>query len=517
MARGFTLSTIFSAIDRITGPSKTIFGKVQGHAKQTTNALASVGRIAGGILASRAIVAGIRQLRELGRTGIDLASDLTEVQNVVDTTFGQNAGQINDWSRAAMSAFGLSELQAKKFNGTMGAMLKSSGLTSDQMLEMSKGLTGLSGDFASFYNLDHEEAFTKIQSGISGEIEPLRRIGINMSVANMEAFALAKGLRRPWREMSQAQQTILRYQYLMEKSADAQGDFAKTLETSYANQKRVLQTNFMQVVANAIRPVLPLMTEGLQKVNAFVSRIGDWVMANQELIKQRAQDIFRRIASAADRAFPILEKVWRAFQWMLGHIPELTALYFGFQAAIWAVNAAMSANPVGAVVASIMALIAATILIIRYWNQITAVLRKVWNAINNVFNNPVLRIAMSTFAAPLQMILGTIQAIVDLLSGRNVWESLANITGPWKGILDAVGITRGSGGWNEPGQADQVPVSPNASVIESRHTDRWEGEVNFRNAPAGMSVRTTGKAPKFNLDMGKAFGRGQAYQMAGAR
>lgn len=104
---------------------------------------------------------------------LSLASDLTEVQNVVDVTFGENASKINDWAKSADTAFGLSELQAKKFNGTMGAMLKSMGLTGNAVLDMSEGMTGLSGDFASFYNLDPAEAFDKIRSGISGETEPL--------------------------------------------------------------------------------------------------------------------------------------------------------------------------------------------------------------------------------------------------------------------------------------------------------------------------------------------------------
>ena len=135
------------------------------------------------------LVAGVGFL-EVAKQSIMLASNLQEVQNVVDTTFGQGAKSINDWSQSALKSFGLSELQAKKFNGTLGALMKSSGLSGDKLLEMSTGLSGLSADFASFYNLAPEEAFDKIKSGISGETEPLKALGINMSVANMEAYAL---------------------------------------------------------------------------------------------------------------------------------------------------------------------------------------------------------------------------------------------------------------------------------------------------------------------------------------
>ena len=104
---------------------------------------------------------------------IKLASDLGEVQNVVDTTFGDNAGRINEWASKAGKAFGLAELDAKKFTGSLGAMLKSSDITGDNLASMTEDLVGLSADFASFYNLNHEEAFEKIRSGISGETKVL--------------------------------------------------------------------------------------------------------------------------------------------------------------------------------------------------------------------------------------------------------------------------------------------------------------------------------------------------------
>lgn len=116
------------------------------------------------------------------------------MQNVVDVTFGQGASKINAWAKTTASAFGISELSAKQYSGTMGAMLKSMGLTTDASLNMSQKITELAGDLASFYNLDVDDAFTKIRSGISGETEPLKQLGINMSVANLEAYAMSKGI-----------------------------------------------------------------------------------------------------------------------------------------------------------------------------------------------------------------------------------------------------------------------------------------------------------------------------------
>ena len=141
---------------------------------------------------------GLKQLGsmmlETARESIALASDLEEVQNVVDVTFGDNASEINAWARGAKSAFGMSELNAKRFSGTIGAMMRSMGLAGDEVQDMSMNIVALAGDMASFYNLDHDTAFEKLRSGISGETEPLKQLGINMSVANLEAFALSEGI-----------------------------------------------------------------------------------------------------------------------------------------------------------------------------------------------------------------------------------------------------------------------------------------------------------------------------------
>ena len=178
-----------------------------------------------------------------GNAAVQAASDLAEVQNVVDTVFGDNANQIESWAKKAGQQFGLTETQAKKFTSTLGAMMKSSGMAGPEIVNMSTDLAGLAADMASFYNLDFETAFQKIRSGISGETEPLKQLGINMSVANLEAYALTQGISKAFNEMSQGEQTMLRYQYLMQATADAQGDFAKTAD-GFANAQRRIEAAF---------------------------------------------------------------------------------------------------------------------------------------------------------------------------------------------------------------------------------------------------------------------------------
>lgn len=207
----------------------------------------------------------------LGKKGVELASDLEEVQNVVDVTFGaEGAGKIDAFAKKALSSFGITELEAKKFNGTLGALMKGAGISGEALTTMSQNLTALSGDMASFHNLSAEEAFEKLRSGISGETEPLKQLGIDMSVANMEAFALSKGIGKSFSAMTQGEKTMLRYQYLMAKTTDVQGDFARTSD-SLSNQQKLLKANINQLAAEGAKGLLPVLTKGTQAMNDFLT------------------------------------------------------------------------------------------------------------------------------------------------------------------------------------------------------------------------------------------------------
>ena len=212
-------------------------------------------------------IAGIgKALISFGKDAVQAASDLQEVQNVVDTTFGANSNKIDNWAKQAATQFGLTETQAKRFTSTLGAMMKSSGLAGSEIVDMSTDLAGLAADMASFYNLDFDTAFQKIRSGISGETEPLKQLGINMSVANLNAFALQKGLTKTFNEMTQGEQTMLRYQYLMQATADAQGDFAKTSD-SYANSVRTLETSLTDLKTKLGNVLLDVVTPLVNGIN----------------------------------------------------------------------------------------------------------------------------------------------------------------------------------------------------------------------------------------------------------
>lgn len=244
-------------IDDIGDKAKAAGNDIESSLGKAFAGLAS--KLGGGI----ATLFALDELVEFGRDAVEIGSALAEVQNVVDVTFGESSKIIDDFARNAIKQFGLSELSAKQFTSTLGAMLKSiGGFDESQILEMSTALAGLAGDMASFYNLDVQEAFDKLRSGISGETEPLKQLGINLSVANLEAYALANGIKKSYDKMTEQEKALLRYNYLLSATADAQGDFVRT-QDSWANQTRILSEEFNslkgtlgQGLINVLNPIV---------------------------------------------------------------------------------------------------------------------------------------------------------------------------------------------------------------------------------------------------------------------
>lgn len=220
----------------------------------------------GGIIAA---VFAVKKIADFAASCIELGSDLDEVQNVVDVTFGKMSGVIEQFSKEAATQFGLSELAAKQYTSTLGAMYKSMGFTEDAAAGMSIEMTKLAADMASFYNLDADTAFQKIRSGISGETEPLKQLGINLSEANLEEFRLAQGIQTSYKAMNQQDKALLRYNYLLSVTSDAQGDFART-SGSWANQVKILRLQFDSIRADLGQGFIAIFTPVLQVINRIL-------------------------------------------------------------------------------------------------------------------------------------------------------------------------------------------------------------------------------------------------------
>lgn len=288
---GDTMNKFGTKLDNIAQNSG--LSALNNQANQLGNTIKGV--FAGNMLTD-AVKAGIGKLADFAKSAIMAASDLEEVQNVVDVTFGENATAIQEFADSAMKAYGLTEMQTKQYTSTLGAMLKSLGIADKDVLSMSVDLTKLTGDMASFYNLDHDTAYQKIKAGLSGEAEPLKALGINLSSATLNAYALQQGLSKTYDKMSEAEKVNLRYMYIMEATADAQGDFSRTSE-GFSNQLRILQGNIANLTAGIGEKLLPAATGALTAINSlFAGPETDPLLDEVQKIIDKLDEVPKHIA-----------------------------------------------------------------------------------------------------------------------------------------------------------------------------------------------------------------------------
>lgn len=257
-------------IDLQLNVNQSTFNKqVQGLASSAktpiVNAFKPIGKLIGGALAIGSIV-------KFTKSCLDLGSDLTEVQNVVDTTFKTMSSQVNDFAANAMTGFGMSETVAKQYMGTLGAMSKSMGFSEQASFDMAEAITGLTGDVASFYNLSTDEAFNKLKSIWTGETESLKSIGVLLTQTNLDQYALNHGFAKTTASMTEQEKVMLRYQYTISALSDASGDFAKT-SGSWANQTRILSLQFDSLKATLGQGFINLFTPIIRMINALLSKL----------------------------------------------------------------------------------------------------------------------------------------------------------------------------------------------------------------------------------------------------
>lgn len=239
-------------------------------AKQATSIFSGMGKkIAAGL--------SIAAFTKFTKDCLEVGSNVTEVQNVVDTAFKDLSGQADQWASNAMTNFGLSELSAKKYMGVFGQMNDAMGITGKTALDMAENVTGLTGDVASFYNLGTNEAYTKLKSIWTGETETLKDLGVVMTQTNLDQYALNNGFGKTTAKMTEQEKVMLRYQYVTSALSNATGDFVKT-QDSWANQTRILSLRFEQLKASLGKGFIALFTpilRGLNTVLAGLQKVAD--------------------------------------------------------------------------------------------------------------------------------------------------------------------------------------------------------------------------------------------------
>ena len=250
----------------------------------------------------------VKKLVDFGRQSIETASDLAEVQNVVDTAFGESKQKMEDFADTAVKTYGISKLTAKQTGSNFMAMAAGMGLANDSASDMAMALTGLSADMASFYNVGQDVASTALKSIFTGETETLKQFGIVMTDANLQAYALSKGITKSTADMSQAEKVQLRYNYVMSQTALAQGDFAKTSD-SWANQTRILSEQWKEFGATIGTVLMNVLLPAVKAINSVLSQL---ISLAQGAARSLSEAFGFELSNSADKAQSIVKSTSQA-------------------------------------------------------------------------------------------------------------------------------------------------------------------------------------------------------------
>jgi phage-related tail protein len=289
----------------------------------------------------------------IGVAATKMAMDAVESENLFDVSMGNMAESARQWSNDVSKSLGLNAYEVRKSVGTFNVMFSSMGQTEDAALKMSEGLTQLSYDMASFYNLKPEEAFDKLKSGISGEAEPLKALGILINDTTVEQYALANGIAKTTVNMAQSKKAAIdvekaqreynkavkehgqnsiearekkaqlelqeqnyqktlkgskvaltdtekvqaRYALIMDRTKTAQGDLARTMD-SPTNKIRIQTEQIKQQAIELGTKLLPLVDKGLNVIKPIV----DW-FAN---LNDKQKEMIIKLALVSAAAGPVL-------------------------------------------------------------------------------------------------------------------------------------------------------------------------------------------------------------------
>lgn len=210
---------------------------------------------------------------------VDAANTYIEDMNLFSVAMGKYAESARNYAQEVANVMGIDPGSWMRYQGVFQTLATGFGVAGDRAAVMSQQLTQLGYDISSFYNIDVENAMLKLQSGLSGELEPLRRIGYDLSQARLEAEALSLGIEKNFSDMTQAEKAYLRYYAILTQVTQAQGDMSRTLDAP-SNQLRILKEQATQaaralgeIFIPALNAILPYAIAVMHVIRDLASEI----------------------------------------------------------------------------------------------------------------------------------------------------------------------------------------------------------------------------------------------------
>jgi len=448
-----------------------------------------------------------------------LASDMSESLNKVDVAFKDNAAEIKEWAKTTLNSFGIAKGTALDMAATYGDMATGMGLTTAEAAKMSMGLVGLAGDLASFKNISIDVANTALTSIFTGETESLKQLGIVMTQANLEEFALARGIKKKISAMTQSEQVQLRYAYVTEMSKNAVGDFARTQDGA-ANQTRIFSESLKELGAMFGENLLPAITPVITKINELLKAFGQLGASTQQVIVigsliaaalGPAAWAIGQVISTGKMIAPAFTKIGSVLKSVFGGLSRVLSSVVGWVARAWpiiagafeALAAALGIS-VGWMVAIIAGLVVAGVLLIKNWDKVKAFGIRIWTGIKSAW--------APNMAALKAGILDLGKTLSDMAKSAYKWG--ADLLGKfWDGVKSKWGELKA--GFSSIGAnikaafTGEVVYDPSSMGISAEHrshlatgTDFWQGGVSWVgengpelvNLPRGAQVLSNSKS-----------------------
>lgn len=213
-------------------------------------------------------------LAAVGAASFKMAADMEQAVGKTDAVFNDNSQVIKNWSEDAINSMGMAQVTALQMSSGFGALGTALKVSEEQALEMSMSLTQLSSDLAAFYDTSLSEANTGLTAIFTGEMEAMKKFGTIMSVANLEAYALSQGIKKTYESMSEAEKVLLRYNFVMESTAVAQGTFARE-QDSASVQLQIFKESMKELGVTIGEELLPVITPLIEDLNDLIQAFGN--------------------------------------------------------------------------------------------------------------------------------------------------------------------------------------------------------------------------------------------------
>lgn len=408
----------------------------------------------------------------IGVAATDMAMDAIESENLFEIAMGSMSTDARKWSEETSKALGLNSYSVRNNMATYNAMLTSMGLAGEESLKMSEGLTQLSYDMASFYNLKPEEAFEKLKSGISGEAEPLKALGILVNDNTIKTFAYVNGIAKQGQELTEAQKVQARYGAILEATKNAQGDLARTMD-SPTNKIRIMKEQAQQIGIQFGQILIPILEKLMAVIKPLMDRF-------QGLSKEQQENIVKigLIVAAIGPLILIVGKVITIvgiLSSIIGSISGAMAAAGGASSVLGGAIAAIT-GPIGIAVAAITGFISIFVILYKnnedfrnsintVWNQVRLIIGSVIESLKAMFQAfitlagqvwskhgddivKIISVAFNLIASVVSTVLTSVQNVIRIITSaingdwQGVWNGIKKFTEDlWNGIKNIIKTT----------------------------------------------------------------------------